>query len=187
MSESLWHVDFDTKTCPFDLSLQKIWIQEGSRRCLCSFSQLLQKKQVQHSSVGCCSQAFPAWPLFAVLFTRLHIGIIKDLVQTNQGPDCSELSVFLRCYAISGISSSLQWIPLSGLRCSPFPAQNPSSLFGDGLRFHSGFDSLLLILSELRCPSSSLMFSCFFFLIALPQSFIIILKFSPLSILSKLS
>lgn len=36
-------------------------------------------------------QAFSAQSLFAILFTRVHIRIMRDLVQTNEGHDCSVL------------------------------------------------------------------------------------------------
>lgn len=76
------------------------------------------------------------------------------------------------CYVISVISPSLQWIPLSEVCCFLFPAQYSSPLFGDAFNFHSGFGSLLLILSELRGASFSLISSyCsyFSFLSALPH------------------
>lgn len=84
---------------------------------------------------------------------------------------------FLKCYVISVISSSLQWIPLSELFCFLFPAQNSSSLFGEAFSFHGNFDFLLLILSELRGASFSLIFSYFsyfFFLSALPHNCLIL-------------
>lgn len=81
---------------------------------------------------------------------------------------------FLRCYVISVISSSLQWIPLSELFCFLFPAQNSSSLFGNAFSFHGGFDSLLPIPSELRSACLSLISSYFFTLSALPHNSLIL-------------
>lgn len=128
------------QTIPCLKSLLKSWdrciltLKSAPLFCLCNRSE--PRRALQGAFVhfhGCCRRsrfstapwAFPARPLFAVLSTRVHMGIIKDLVQTNQGRDCSVLPVFQRCYAIS---SSLQWTPLSELHCFPFPAQNSSSL-----------------------------------------------------------
>lgn len=53
-------------------------------------------KEVNFSTVWWVAvpQASSAQSLFAFLFTSVHNGIIRDLVQTNQGHDCSVLFFF---------------------------------------------------------------------------------------------
>lgn len=99
------------------------------------------------SLVGCCSPGFSCTATVYISFSKVHIKIIRDHVQTKQGHDCSLFIYFLRCYVIS----SLQWIPLSEFFCFLFPAQD----FSLCLEMSLVFMVVLLILSELRGASFS--------------------------------
>lgn len=115
-------VGFDPKTCPCNSSLQSACTP--CRLCYLCFLSKGQSSWTAPEAATCSTVWRAAVPLalcmvtvyIHFLFTWVHIKITRNHVQTNQGHDCSVFVVYvLRCYVISVISSSLQWIPLFDL------------------------------------------------------------------------
>lgn len=68
-----------------------VCLYNGSKLLVLLFVLTAAPKVVNFSTVWWVPvpQVFSARSLFAFLFTRVHIRIIRDLVQTTQGHDCS--------------------------------------------------------------------------------------------------